>query len=1563
MISTAVRHVAIRKAGAEVHSYAMDVRNFELGIYIPIEGHGFKVVSVGGTPLHCASFAGDLSEVKRLLCEGNYHPLMEDRTGALPLHYACASGLNLEIVKLLLTKEKSMLNHKTAIEQLPWEQDYQFTPLQVASYCGNLGIVEYLTGLDGCKLNSQTVQGNTALHFSCFTGHLDVTKCLIQHQADVNCTNKVFSSLLHCACYEGHLSTVKMLVEENSCDLNNQNIKNATPLYLACRMGRVEVAQYLIQRGCNINLTNILGNSPLYAACDDHIWPTSTTITDSKDMNYLGVVKLLLSNEQCDMNSQNESGNTPLHRACQNHYSVIVRLLTKKGCDINLKNKRNSAPIHQAYSYSRNYLDIVEFFINQQQCDLNIQDEDMNTPLHIACNKGHFEIARLLTEKGCDINLKNKQDNTPIKVAYIKGHLRLVLFLMNQKQWDPDTNPLIGTETPTPLHLACQCGYVDMVISYSDKCDLNSQINDDQNTPLHLACQEGHFEIARLLAEKGCDINLKNKQDNTPIKVAYIKGHLRLVLFLMNQKQWAPDTNPLRRTKTPTPLHLACQCGYVDMVISYSDKCDLNNQITDDQNTPLHLACQEGHLESVQYLLKKGCDINLKNKQCNSPMHVAYRNNHLDIVNVLISCEQCDLNSQNEDMNTLLHLACQKDHLEITKCLIEKGCNINLRNRSGDAPLHTAYGWRRTEVVKLLISHKCDVNAQGEYNNTLLHLACKCGDTDIAKLVIENGSDISIKDQLRNTPLHDACENGHLDIVKLFIYEEVCDLNSRNSRDKTPLSLACQYGYLEIVKALLATGKVDPTTRDRSGRTAAELTRDYNIVNEVSQYAKSKLEFEGQHPLGTFVQVFVTGNPSTGKTTLIEVLCREATQLMKIAPKQVRIISNVQSQTAGIIPREFHSKNFGSVVIYDFAGQSQYYSSHSAIVENAVLSSAPLFVVVVNLNDIHDLISERLSFWLSFIENHCAKAITPPHVIVVGSHKDKVLGKSNHSFEEKIPIVVKKSSLHFAGFVALDCRKLASRGLDKLRSIITTSCLALREGQSIYFGCHALYAFLLNKFKEKICCNVSSIASMIHENDILLPQTASGLVELLSAISDKGLIFLLKNCSNPGDSWVIFDKAILISEINGTMFAPENFKEHRDFATSTGVVPLSKIKAAFPKYNPEMITSFLTHLEFCQRIQDVVTLSMFDKTSEFQNLASQPSSSHLSPELAPHMTEPDSGEEIKEPSTPVLSKDVYQSTSIEPGNSPSHSSQVVAAENDNFESKTTEDSEWYFLFPALISTNRPNEDIWQSEVFEQYRCGWCFHCTQPRQFLTSRFLHVLLLRLAFSFALAPDSPPSEDSVVLTRRCSMWKNGIQWLSKTGVETIVEVPEPNRSVIVMMQCPNSKVISCARLRSAVIQKVLLVKKDCCPKVVVSEFVIHPSELAFPLEEVKKLHHFSLKDISTIVISNQPDETHVIDRTGKKSIAIEELLGFEPYLQIGKPGIRKLYNTNTASAIAKERHLMKAAKQVYTTMPAHLTYRNLREAFDSCSIFCGRNLLVSSKLAINETYIEFIALGQVV
>ena len=70
-------------------------------------------------------------------------------------------------------------------------------------------------------------------------------------------------------------------------------------------------------------------------------------------------------------------------------------------------------------------------------------------------------------------------------------------------------------------------------------------------------------------------------------------------------------------------------------------------------------------------------------------------------------------------------------------------------------------------------------------------------------------------------------------------------------------------------------------------------------------------------------------------------------------------------------------------------------------------------------------------------------------------------------------------------------------------------------------------------------------------------------------------------------------------------------------------------------------------------------------------------------------------------------------------------------------------------------------------------------CSAPKkwQYLTPWFLQVLLLHLAFSFALAPDTSQQDKALPVLRRCAIWKIRIHCLDQDGVETIVEVSEQN------------------------------------------------------------------------------------------------------------------------------------------------------------------------------------------
>ena len=155
------------------------------------------------------------------------------------------------------------------------------------------------------------------------------------------------------------------------------------------------------------------------------------------------------------------------------------------------------------------------------------------------------------------------------------------------------------------------------------------------------------------------------------------------------------------------------------------------------------------------------------------------------------------------------------------------------------------------------------------------------------------------------------------------------------------------------------------------------------------------------------------------------------------------------------------------------------------------------------------------------------------------------------------------STFHFAGQVALDCQDSVSSVLDQLCCLVDESCTALRTAD-IDLRCHVAYSFLLDTYEGKVACTLSDIATA---TDTLLPQNPDELAHLVSSLNDKGLVLLVRARGSIKESWVILQKEKLLNEFNGTIFAPENFREHKDFARSTGVVRFSRIEQEFSQYD------------------------------------------------------------------------------------------------------------------------------------------------------------------------------------------------------------------------------------------------------------------------------------------------------------------------------------------------------------------------------------------------------------
>ena len=1042
-------------------------------------------------------------------------------------------------------------------------------------------------------------------------------------------------------------------------------------------------------------------------------------------------------------------------------------------------------------------------------------------------------------------------------------------------------------------------------------------------------------------------------------------------------------------------LHYACWSGWYDVSRELVDKYQCDPHLKSrcrysslpDGNTPLHWACVGGSIDIVRFLIvDHHCDPACRGLEGRTPLHWACKSRKLDIVKFLVGECHCDPRVKDQDDNTPLHWACWGGNIDIVKFLIvDHHCDPACCGWWGRTPLHLACESGKLDIVRFLVEEcHCDPRVKDGYGYTPLHCACLGGNIDIVGFLVEEcHCDPRVKDKDDNTPLPYACWEGSIDIVRFLVVDHHCDPTCRGSGGGTPLHWACESGKLDIVKFLVEECHCDPFSgKDDNGDTPLHLAVQDELilfllshipplklvnsiinsywpsssipvnssinywppppitVNSIMNYRapppkhvliQAFIKGRTEYPLESAFKIFVLGNYAAGKSTLVKVIENEITSFFGSFAGQLRNIpeSAVVPLTAGIIPVSIDSRRLGQIVIYDMAGHYQYYSSHAALLRNLVSLSAGMFLVVVSLNQEKEEIICQLQYWNSFVDN-CCSSVGRPLTVAVFSHADEV---TEDKPERKSSEIVKglahsEASTSFSEVVTLDCRKLASGGLTKISKIVAGCCAKFRQSFRFNFAVHLLYAFISSRLANRIACTVSELQSLIRQEQCedsfalkiihydgeekeVLPTNTTELSQHLTMLSDKGQFLFLRNARKVEDSWVVIDKAVLLSEVNGTIFAPANFKQHHNIANSTGVVPFSKISKVFPKQDPNMVVAFLQHLEFCQ--------------------------------------------EISEAEVSLISRQHFRYSSCL--------------------------EERLFFFPALVSEERPS-GAGEAIDTPSYRSGWTLQCSRPHQFLTPQFLHVLLLRLAFSFALPPDNTREvQASPVLKRRCSVWKNGIRWLSRKGVESTVEVMEQNTAVFLTISCFEDSEMECVEHRSQVTKCILEAKEELCPAVTMKESLIHPDCLLTPVSSTS-LQSFSLSELVQALLEN---ESSLVSQPGLKMIKINQLLYFEPYSCFSAETLRELNtesdklvpkafpdgvsknshtkldqlkqvlcidSTKIRAALARApsfqrdhpEYQCKLMIQVWKENTQSPTYGALKSALDKYSVFCGRNPLVS-------------------
>ena len=658
-------------------------------------------------------------------------------------------------------------------------------------------------------------------------------------------------------------------------------------------------------------------------------------------------------------------------------------------------------------------------------------------------------------------------------------------------------------------------------------------------------------------------------------------GWLGVTKDLITKYHFDPET---RDNKGHTCLHYAALGDHVEMVRYLTTVCHCIPIAANDNGTNvLHFAATNGSLDVMKYLFDH-CHVDpmvtdLLGKTC---LHYAIK--HIDLVKYLINEREINPMVADKDENTVLHCAAMNQSLNVVKYLInDHNCDIMAMNRFGKTIFDFAI--KHIDVMKYLIMEcGCDPMATNSVGRTILHRTSMHIDT-VKYLVTECGCDPMATDASNNTTLHYAAKEGSPDVLKYLINEYNCDLMAVNKDGRTALHMAVIGDNIDAIECLLSTGKYDPLTEDKYGKSSLQLAKEkhQNILPLFTKFDQMKMS----NKIDSYVNILLLGNSGAGKSTLDRVI--SATAAHSTVLGSFRNTKGVKPCTVGIVPTKLQHKTLGNVVLYDFAGHSNYYPSHSAVIENLLQNFGTVILTVVNILD-KDAV-KQLHHWLTVVRRELLNSLDKCHVIVVASHIDEINDPVEHRIKEEEILEVIGKEMGNADAVFLDCRKLGGSSVETFLNKVSSACEFVRRkiARKTSLHCHAMYSLLNGRKKNVLTLNdVMSLAK--NSSNYFLPEKREEFLSVLHSLDSAGLISLVKSKDKV---WAVVDRGVLLAEVNGTLFAPNTFKEHVDISSNTGIINVSSLNEVFPNYDPEMLFCFLEKIELCH----VLNSSCLHKTN------------------------------------------------------------------------------------------------------------------------------------------------------------------------------------------------------------------------------------------------------------------------------------------------------------------------------------------------------------------------------
>ena len=239
--------------------------------------------------------------------------------------------------------------------------------------------------------------GYTPILIASEAGAVEVVQALIERGANVDAilTQSYNCTSLGLAIIYDILELVKILVKNGATLRFRFSHGNNSPLHMACRTNRPEIAEFFIRNNAELNsLQPVFYGNVQYGFS---LTPLHMIIC------YNGTLKIveLLAQYGADLEIQSAGGQTALLLALFENQFEMAKVLIENGANVN--------------------------FINF--------NADGQNPLHIAATKDYPGSTKMLIDYGADINTRNIQGDNALQVSlHFQKHenFKLIVFMNHQ---------------------------------------------------------------------------------------------------------------------------------------------------------------------------------------------------------------------------------------------------------------------------------------------------------------------------------------------------------------------------------------------------------------------------------------------------------------------------------------------------------------------------------------------------------------------------------------------------------------------------------------------------------------------------------------------------------------------------------------------------------------------------------------------------------------------------------------------------------------------------------------------------------------------------------------------------------------------------------------------------------------------------------------------------------------------------------------------------------------------------------------------------------------------------